>query len=64
MWDCIGTKLGHAADCMAGVPIMLAVTGLVPDVSALIGAAWYATQIWQSELGKSIREKVASWFKR
>ena len=59
MWECIGDKASHVADCAAAMPILLAATGLVPEMSAVIGLIWYVIQILQSDVVRKILAAIA-----
>lgn len=42
---------------MMGVTLGAAI-GFIPSIAALLAAAWYGVQIWESETGKKLRAKL------
>ncbi len=58
----IGRPLALAIDATGVAVIAGTLAGYIPDIAALFAAAWYATQIWESKLGRRIGHWIRARF--
>lgn len=52
--------LKHLADTGAAGLIAGSLVGWLPTIAAILGAAWYAVQLYESQTG----QKLVAWIKR